>query len=281
MQVARGRCCGLRLASQRHRDILFTRLLRKDGQETKNSDMSELVTTVCKWKAHKALYYSMQRCLLQHKEIRLDGLIAFPVTHTCIADLPPIHRRRWYLAHAWSICLSLSSLCLISHRCMLFPWLMNAIFRFLNTPMSLVQLSNDCTNACHEQSNLLSSTCFALPINHNAVNKYSKWKRIHRQLVSMPATRPYSIEVLGTTIAPKKRHWWAFEISHRDMPCVFLPWNLWWERSTNVRHCNMAKWKDKQSFQRVHPSLAIPTQEYQSHGILPRVWGYLSRKIIY
>lgn len=61
---------------------------------------------------------------------------------------------------------------------MLFPWLMNAIFRFLNTPMSLVQLSNDCTNACHEQSNLLSSTCFALTTNHNAVNKYSKWKRL-------------------------------------------------------------------------------------------------------
>ena len=45
-------------------------------------------------------------------------------------------------------------------------------------PMSLVQLSNDCTNACHEQSNLLSSTCFALLINRNAVNKYSKWERL-------------------------------------------------------------------------------------------------------
>jgi len=38
-------------------------------------------------------------------------------------------------------------------------------------------------------------------------------EKIHRQRFSVPATRPHSIEVLGTTIAQKKRHWWAFENS--------------------------------------------------------------------
>ena len=39
--------------------------------------------------------------------------------------------------------------------------------------------------------------------------------KTHHQRFYVPATRPHSIEVLGTTIAPKKRHWWAFVISHR------------------------------------------------------------------